>query len=177
MRRIITVILILIVLALGVGSANFALVHSDMRAATNGDPRNNGLVVFAYHNKFMQPGTIVVDLRNVAGTNSPSDVFRLLLQFAEKQKDRSYDTVILAFRGEPRFLLKGEYFKSLGQEYGTQNPVYTMRTLPENLLKPDGQPAFGTWTGGLLGVLGKQLEDFNEFHKRWYIDDLANAGS
>lgn len=176
MRRIIIITLIALALALGVGIANYALVHSDMRAAINGDARNAGLVVYGYHEKFVVPATIVIDLRDVSGTNSPADVLRLLLQFAEKQKTKNYGQVILSFRGEPRFMLKGDYFKTLGEEYGTQNPVYTMRTMPENLFGPDGERAFGTWTGGVLGVLGKQMEDFNEFHKRWYINELAKSG-
>ena len=40
-----------------------------------------------------------------------------------------------------------------------------MRTFPENLYRPDGQKAFGTWIGGLLGLLAKQIKDFTEFHK------------
>ena len=47
-----------------------------------------------------------------------------------------------------------------------------MRTFPENVYRPDGARAFDSWTGGVLGVLGKQMEDFNEFHKQWYIEDL-----
>jgi len=37
---------------------------------------------------------------------------------------------------------------------------------------PDGKKAFGTWTGGLLGVLSKQMEDFGEFHEKWYVEDM-----
>lgn len=138
-RRIIT--LTVVALVLGVGTINYALVHSDMRAAISADPRNAGLVVYGYYDKFVVPGTIVVDLRDVSGTNSPVDVFRVLLQFAEKQKTNNYEKVVLSFRGESRFILNGDYFKTLGQEYGTQNPVYTMRTMPENLFNPDGEPA------------------------------------
>ena len=136
-RRFIIITLIALVLAVGVGVANYALVHSDMRAAIDGDPRNTGLVVYGYHEKFIVPANIVIDLRDVSGENSPADVFRLLLQFAERQKTKSYGQVVLSFRGEPRFILKGDYFKTLGQEYGAQNPVYTMRTMPENLFSPD----------------------------------------
>jgi hypothetical protein len=35
----------------------------------------------------------------------------------------------------------------------------------------DGDNAFPTWSGGLLGILKEQTEDFNEFHKKWYIND------
>jgi hypothetical protein len=53
--------------------------------------------------------------------------------------------------------------------------MYTLRTLPENLNRPDGEQAFGTWTGGMLGVLGHQMEDFAEWHSAWYIRDLATS--
>lgn len=40
-----------------------------------------------------------------------------------------------------------------------------------------GTPAFETWTGGMLGVLNGQLQDFNTFHARWYIKDLAEEAA
>jgi len=36
-----------------------------------------------------------------------------------------------------KFVLEGDYFQTLGKEYGTQNPVYTMRTFPEKLNSPE----------------------------------------
>jgi hypothetical protein len=57
-------------------------------------------------------------------------------------------------------------------EYEYQNPIYTMRIFPENLYLPNGNRAFSSWSGGLLGVTKKQMEDFTEFHKRWYIEDM-----
>jgi hypothetical protein len=69
--------------------------------------------------------------------------------------------------------MSGSVFASLGSEFSAgQNPVFLIRTLPEKLRTPDGHPAFETWTGGLLGVLGAQLEDHAEFHRRWYLNDL-----
>ena len=156
--------------------ANYLLVHRALSSSLDSDARNKGVAAIAHYDHFVVPGTLVFDLRGVSATNSPADIFRVFLQFAASQKDREYQTVKLTFRGEPKFLLKGSYFKTLGVEYGTQNPVYTMRTLSENLYRPDGSAAFGTWTGGLLGVLGKQMEDFTEFHKQWYINDLAKTG-
>ena len=63
----------------------------------------------------------------------------------------------------------------LGEEFGEQNPVYTIRTFPEHLSRPDGAQAFSTWTGGILGVLSKQMDDFNKFNKEWYIEDLSSS--
>ena len=99
-------------------------------------------------------------------------MFRVLLQFAESVKDYNFEIVELAFRGNTKFKLGGVYFKQLGEEYSWQNPIYTARTFPENLINPDGSQAYGQWTGGWLGVLNEQMSDFNDFHDKWYLDDL-----
>ena len=81
----------------------------------------------------------------------------------------------MCIRDRTKFLLDGESFRVLGAEYDTQNPVYTMRTFPSKLNRADGAKAFSTWTGGMIGVLGKQMDDFNAFHKEWYLADLAGS--
>lgn len=86
------------------------------------------------------------DLRALSGTNSKIDVFRSFVQFAEKMKDKRFDRIELCFRGNTRFTLDGDYFQTLGREYGTQNPVWTMNDFPENLHLPDGSRAYSTWT-------------------------------
>jgi hypothetical protein len=167
---IVTIVGLLLVGLLAI--ANLMSVHRHLVDVREGEPRNAGLQVYGYHRLGLIPSEIVFDIRNVSGTNSPADVTRLLLQFAEKLKERDFENVYLSFKGEPRFLLKGPYFKQLGQEYGTQNPAYTIRTMPQNLFWPDGRAAFATWTGGMLGVLSKQMEDFAEFHNIWWLHSL-----
>jgi hypothetical protein len=117
---------------------------------------------------------LVFNLERVTSQNSPMDVFRTFLQFADAVKHKRYGRVELAHRGTTKFIMAGEYFAQLGAEYGEQNPIYTLRTFPEHLYRPDGTSAYGTWTGGMIGVLGKQMEDFNDVHRQWYIDDLVS---
>jgi hypothetical protein len=159
-----------------IAADNYLSLQSKMNAVVKNDPRNTGVEVSVRYSHFVERSVLVYDLKSVGSTNSMADVFRVLLQFAEAVKSREFTSVELAFRGQTRFLLPGEYFKKLGEEFGSQNPVYTMRTFSENVLQPDGSHAFPTWTGGLLGVVGKQMEQFNDFHKQWYVGDLA-AGS
>ena len=66
-----------------------------------------------------------------------------------------------------------EHTLQLGGEYDFQNPVYTMRTFSSHLYRPDGTKAFPEWTGGWLGVMTKEMEQFNEFHQQWYLTGLA----
>jgi hypothetical protein len=162
-----------LVVMLVIAADNYLALQSEMDAVLKGDPRNNGVHVSVRFGHYVQRSILVYDLESLEPTNSMADVFRVLLQFAHSVDSREFTSVGLAFRGQTRFLLAGQYFKKLGEEYGSQNPVYTMRTFSENVFKPDGSSAYPTWTGGLIGVMGKELEQFNDFHKQWYLSDVA----
>jgi hypothetical protein len=129
--------------------------------------------MIAYRRWLISPSEIVIDVRSVEGTQSMAGMDRMLLKSAEALQDSSYDKAALAWRGETRFLMDGPYFQEIGATRQTQNPVYTMRTMQEHMSNPDEAPAFGTWTGGWIGVLGKQLEDHNEFHQRWWLREAV----
>lgn len=132
------------------------------------DPRNAGIKV----SLTTEGGRLIYDLTEVSPSNSPADVFRVLLMTAQTlssgTEPETFSDVILARSGTPRFSLSGSYFSSLGREYGAgQNPLYLTRTFPENVRKLDGSAAFPTWEGGLLGVTSRQIEDFNTFSRQW----------
>lgn len=133
------------------------------------------LTVWAYHRYMLLPGTVVFDLRTVSMESSAADVDRVMLRFAEALKDRPFDRVLLAYKGTPKFQFKGDYFQGLGQDFQTQNPIYTLRTMPENVFKMDGSQAFGTWSGGWIGVLGKQMQDVSSFHAQWFMNEVLKA--
>lgn len=152
---------------------NFLLLQRHMFHILRSDIRNTDVSAYTHYKYFIKPDSLVIDLRNISNESSPADIFRVLLQFAETQKEKEFADVTLSFRGKPKFILKGEFFHTLGEEYGSQNPIYTMRTFPENVYLLDGTAAFGTWSGGLFGVLKEQLNDFGEFHKQWYINELV----
>jgi hypothetical protein len=156
-----------------VASWNYLTLQKKLSDVLASDPRNEGISVFVHFEWFVNPNVIVFDIRDVQSDKSPMDVSRVLLQLSENLKDTEYHRVVLSFKGRQKFMLEGSYFKGTGMEYGIQNPVYTLRNLPQNVYKLDGSQAFSTWTGGLIGVLGKQMEDLTEFHKQWYINELA----
>jgi hypothetical protein len=152
---------------------NYLALQSPMNEVLREDARNNGISVSVHYSYYLDPSTLVFDLHDVSMTNSKADIFRVLLQYAAKMKSSHYDKVHLAFRGETKFILDGDYFQQLGQEYGAQNPVYTMRTFPSHLKRADGNEAYGSWTGGMIGVLQKEMEDFNSFHDKWYLEEMV----
>lgn len=152
--------------------ANIRL-QSKLDRAIKFDHRNVGIDISVYYRDAFDKSIVVFDLRDVSGSNSRLDVFRVLLDFAEEFQDDQYDKVELAFRGKAKFALDEFYFRTLGRERDSQNPAYTIRTFPENLKTSSGLRAYPEWTGGLLGVFNKQMEDFNDFHDKWYLDELG----
>ncbi len=174
MRKIIIIIVIsAFVATVGIYSFNYFQLQHQMKKVIEEDSRNNGIKVSVHFGNYVNPSILVYDLKSISGTNSMADVFRVLLQFAEKMQSREFDTVDLASKGETKFKINGDYFQKLGREYSFQNPVYTMNHFPENLMNPDGSKAYTQWTGGWIGVVAKQIEDFNDFHKKWYLQDIT----
>ena len=147
---------------------NYMFLQRHMNDVISNDPRNKGVSVDVHYWNYINTKKLIYNLDGLSPNNSRADVFRILLQFAEEISSKKFNHVILACKGETKFYLKGDYFNKIGAEYSMQNPVYTMRTFPENVYSPTGEKAFSSWSGGLLGVVNKQMDDFNSFHDQWY---------
>lgn len=136
----------------------------------------NSHTVVTYRRWLVSPSQIVVDVWHADSNGSMADMDRLLFKSAEALKQRQYDGVVLAYHGVGRLILDGSHFRTIGQEFAYQNPVYTMRTLTEHVANMDGSPAFGTWTGGWLGVLSHQVDDHNKLHEQWWVSHAMEGG-
>ena len=159
-------------IALAAHGTNHAQLQAPLKEVFQEDYRNDQIEGSVHYGGFVNPSVLVFDLTNVPGDKSRLDVFRVFLQFAEKMQHKRFETVELAFRGRTKFTIDGDYFQTLGREYDYQNPAYTIRTFPEHLKTSSGLTAYPEWSGGILGVLQKQMEDFNEFHDEWWLSDL-----
>jgi hypothetical protein len=172
MKKILIPAIALLVVVAGIQTYAHINLQSPLNSVVEADARNKGIKASASYSNWFPGSRIVFNLTEVSGSNSPADVFRVFLLYAEKQKNKSFTRVILAHKGKQKFMIEGPYFKKLGQEHGSQKPVYTIRTFPEHVFDLSGKQAFANWTGGVLGVVNKQMEDFNEFNKQWFINDL-----
>lgn len=129
------------------------------------------IAAIGYYHWAVAPGTIVYDLREVGPSASSASVIGAFFGFADEMKDRKFNEVLLAWRGDVRFRLSGDDFQMIGAEFAWQNPVFMLRTFPEKLKTPEGRPAFETWSGGMLGVLNQQMDDVNGFTEQWFMRD------
>jgi hypothetical protein len=169
-KFIISILIILCIVASIFGFNYFTLVKPLGRVLES-DYRNKGIEVSVRYENYVNPNVLVFDIKKVQLTNRTADVFRVFWQYSSELKTRSFDKVILSSKGQPKFYINGSHFQQIGREHGIQNPIYIIRTFPENVYNMDDTRAFDSWTGGILGVTGKQMEDFNNFSKKWFIDD------
>jgi len=169
----IAVVVVIALAFLGVLAFNYFAVEQPLHHVLTNDSRNQVVRARAHFERWISRDTLVFDLTDVSGNAKEIDVFRIFLQYAQAIKGRRFARVILAHRGTKKFVLDGDYFQRLGQEYESQNPMYTIRTFPTHLTAMDGSKPFTEYVGGALGVLGKEMEQFTEFNELWYIRDMA----
>lgn len=163
--RYFTVLLLIIITLSACGDE----LNTEMDAILEMDPRNLS-VNFSLQNK---GNNLDFCVHNLSGEASAMDVFRVFLHAADYLKNRQFEKVNLCFRNETGFVLDGANFLEIGQEFETQNPMYTVRTFPEKLSLPDGQAAYETHSGGLFYLMRVQMEDFHDMNNVWYMNDLA----
>src|ERR1043166_3863602 len=73
----------------GTYTINYFELQQPMNEVLTTDQRNAGLRVNVHYGVYVNPSVLVYDLRSLAGTNSKAEVFRSLLQFAEKMKTKT----------------------------------------------------------------------------------------
>lgn len=171
-KLLILCLCLLSVIVVSVFSFNYFTLTKPYDDMFKTDYRNQGVEASVYYQYYVNPNVLVFDVKNISDTNSMADVFRVLWSYSSTVQHKSFERVELAFKGKTKFYLKGDYFQSLGKSYGIENPIYVINHLPENVYNPNGSKAFKTWTGGWLGVAQKQIEDFNDFHRKWYLNEL-----
>ncbi|MBB4636498.1 hypothetical protein [Longimicrobium terrae] len=166
---VVALVLGVVLVVLIVFGIDYLTIGRPAAEALNTDPRNAGFK-FSVHREYrVVPGVLVIDLQKATDV-APVDLMRgLFITAATLQKrGAAFDNVVLSRHGTEVFTLSGPEFTSIGKAYEAgENPVYLIRTLPEKLRTPDGEPAFGSWTGGLLGVVGQQMGDVSTAMNRW----------
>jgi len=166
MKRLVKTSLFIFMLA-GVSACSAELTELNS-ALLKRDPRNQSIEF-----SFLKDGTtLTYCVYDLSGEASAADVFRILLQAADELKAESFETVQLCFRDEARFKLDGTDFKTIGEEFEIQNPMYTIRTFPEKLKTLTNEQAYMSHQGGVLYLMRVQMADFNDMNGKWFLNDV-----
>ena len=172
-------LLLLITSGFGVWLYNNVIANKPLQRVLSADQRNTVVKAHAHFDGWLDVHTLVFNIDDVSGEARRADVLRVFLQYAQAMKEQRLKKVVLACKGTRKFEMSGAYFKQLGSEYDTQNPIYTMRTLPLNVTAMDGSHPYSAYEGGIFAVLAKEMEQFGDFSDRWYgrdFFDLSGAG-
>lgn len=169
MKKALIGLIILVTLIIGTYLYNYYTINYPVQTELNNDPRNSGINISTHYENYIDPNTLILDLKEFSGNKSQIDIFRALLQTAYALKADKFKSVKLQFQGEDKFIIPGSYFNEIGKGYADENPIYTIRTFPENILDLNGNKAYEPVEGGFLGVLNVQMDNFNDFTKKWYL--------
>lgn len=154
-----------------VAATNWLYAGRPVSSALGADSRNEVFTIRAHLRFYVNPTSLVLDLRKVEEPGvAPVELMRGIIQTAEafSSRRRKFNKVTLSRRGNAVYELSGEDYYELGIESAVgQNPLYMVRTFPEKLYLTDGRPAFGRWTGGILGVTSEQMSDVTEAMHTW----------
>lgn len=166
-------VMLLVVGALVGGGYYFAyaspsgFVHAALRERLD---RCSSANLFDVHVRYGSPierDEIVFDLQDPRADARKVDLIHLVYQFAYEAKDLSWDHLVLSARGNDVYLMQRSDVDPLADEYTTGNPLYSIRKWPSILRNPDGVSAYPEYEGGLIGVLGAEMDDVNQALDRW----------
>lgn len=162
-----------LLLASATWTINEISLNHPLHAVIDNDVRNSGIKISAHYDHWLRPSTLVIDIRGLEPGASRMDVFRAFLQYADKLKARHFHQVILSCRRTQKYILDGDYFNKLGQEYSYQNPIYTMRNFPLHLETPEGAYPYHPIGGGFISAFGEEIGQFTDSQNSWYWSDVT----
>ena len=133
---------------------------------------NTGIKAKTYYSGPLT-NSIVFDIYDISGQNSRADVLEVLHKFARSQAGKTYNKVILSFRGDPRFQLDGRFFNQLATSYRWRDTMYAAQHIAEHVQNCNGTAAYARPSSRMLPlVIGTQWRNSNDFHSKWYWNDL-----
>jgi hypothetical protein len=164
------------VLSVVVLLGNQFVAQRQMRQVLERAELSSVVMMDARFRQYVNPSQLVLDLRGLADVATPSDVVRVLIKYAQAQREKRFERVYLAHRGVEKFWLSGEDFSRLGVQALAHDPVVMLKTLPSYLHRLDGSKAFEAPPASPLHDMARQLEHYRSMHEQWYLHDLRLEG-
>jgi hypothetical protein len=148
-------------------AANVVLIAHPVRDALAADSATAGVRLSARFQWYVDPTTLVLDLR-AADPAAPQAAFRALLvtAVAMRQEQRTFGRVVLARAGTPVYVLSGDDFQVLAAQFASGgNPFDVLRSIPPLLRGTAGSSAFGLFGATPAERLGER--DLDTAARRW----------
>jgi hypothetical protein len=159
-------------LSIGWSFSQHGALQRPLQEISEKDERFRGISAEARYEGLFNSRVLIFNLKTVSDPGKITP-FLYLLEYAKKQGGRSFDRVMLQYRGKTKFLLEGSGFALLGTQAQFQKPEQTAMEFPPLLKRPNGLPAFQEPYGDEQWIAQKKLKNFRDFMFEWYIEDWA----
>lgn len=153
---------------------NYALLQTKMNKIISEDSRNEGMIVKLKYKNLYSFNTLVV---NVQAVTPPADKFSILrsfFQLAREMAGTNFDTVILAYRSDEKFLLDGKSFVQLGELYGSSKPADLLLFLASNLRHLNGDRLLSGTNTHYASLLEQEIQKENSADQKAAINSIVN---
>ena len=157
----------LVLIFVALWATNFFLVRQPVGQALAADTAAARLRLIAHFQWYVDPTTLVLDLRG-GDPATPEEAFRGLLVAADamRREERTFGRVVLTRAGTPVFVLSGDDFELLGSGFASaRNPLDVLRAIPPMLRGTAGSGAYGVFGATLPDPLGER--DVDATARRW----------
>lgn len=132
----------------------------------------DGPLVWMHRRWFVSPNEIVLDLRDAGPSPSAGLIDRPLFLAAHALASQSFERVVLAYRGQPRFILDGKRFQQIGAswaELDETSGVMMIVTLQDAIMNLDGRAAFpNSRSFGPDEFIQRGVANHLELHLEWW---------
>ena len=112
MKQRLLLLILAILIPAGIYGYNYINLEGPLVKVLERNEAYQGIQIHSYYYNFIAPSKVIFDVMNVENA-SASDVFSVLIDFAIVNKDKKYQQVILAYKGNAKFILPGDYFQKL----------------------------------------------------------------
>ena len=168
MRQRLLLLILAILIPGGIYGYNYIHLEIPLTKIIESKPSYQGIQIHSYYYNFITPSKVIFDVMSVENA-SASDIFSILAAFAKENKNNNYQEIILAYKGNAKFIVSGDLFKKLATETTLNVPVNTIRYFIENVKNLDGSNAFSPLPADDTSLLQVQFEDFSN---RWYASEV-----
>lgn len=157
------------ILAVFVGYlANFLILQRPMNDILRGNETFRGMSVSTHYKWWLVPAEVVYDLRAPGDGLGPLHVQAALLEFARTRLGGNEDRVLLRWRGDTRFSIRGEDFREIGRRYADGDFEYALLTLPRMVVPIDQSSPIPA---------SDSREALEEFHRIWYGESIGETSA
>ncbi len=173
-NKLVYVLLLVVFVFLGVYAFwsvyEFLTLKKPLQEVYETNKEFKGIIADVRYGGILSTKVLVFNLKKVPQPTKLSPVL-YFLSFAKKMEPKTFDKVLLQYKGKTKFAIDGLKFAGLGMKAQVSPLVEVALELPTEVTTPQGLPAFQKPFGDEQWVAQKKIKNLRDFISVWYLDD------